>query len=200
MTRYLNTGQRSPVNLIHNGRDLSCSCPLDHLPCHRDVLLDVANPPANPFSDGGRAMALTLRRPWASLMLIPAELGGKTVENRSWATDYRGPVMLYAGTRVDAAGITAATAAGFDADWHGKQSGWLGAAALADVHSARGHCCAPWGHPEWTSSPCYHWVFTCATRLALPTWGRGFLGLRPVSWSVLVRRSALSLTRESRLP
>ena len=111
MTRYLNTGQRSPVNLIHNGRDLSCSCPLEHLPCHRDVLLDVANPPANPFSDGGRAMALTLRRPWASLMLIPAELGGKTVENRSWATDYRGPVMLYAGTRVDAAGITAATAA-----------------------------------------------------------------------------------------
>ena len=43
MTRYLNTGQRSPVNLIHNGHDLACECPEG--PCHRDVLIDIANPP-----------------------------------------------------------------------------------------------------------------------------------------------------------
>lgn len=172
------------------GRDLACSCPLDGPACHRDVLLDVANPPANPLG-GGRAMALTLRRPWASLMLVPEHLGGKTVENRWWGTDYRGVVLLYAGIRVDAAGVSAAQGAGFDADWHTKQSGWLGAAVLVDVHRARGRCCWPWGHLQLPDKPCYHWVFTGAARLALPTWGRGFLGLRAVSWSVLVRRSAL---------
>ena len=161
--------------------------------CHRDVLLDVANPPANAFRAGGRAMGLTLRRPWAQLMLVPQQLGGKTVETHSWTTDYRDPVLLYGGTRLDAADITAAAAAGFDADWHATQSGWLGVAGLVDVHPARGHCCAPWGRPQRADSPCYHWVFTGAARLALPTWGPGFLGLRPVSWSVLVRRSAPAL-------
>jgi hypothetical protein len=169
------------------GRDLACSCPLDGTACHRDVLLDVVNP----VNGGGRAMALTLRRPWASLMLVPEQLNGKTVENRSWATDYRGVVLLYAGIRVDTAGVSAAQGAGLDAGWHTKQSGWLGAAVLVDGHPARGRCCSPWGHPQCPDKPCYHWVFTGPARLALPTWGRGFLGLRAVSWSVLVRRSAL---------
>ena len=65
-------------------RDLACGCPLEL--CHRDVLLDVANPPANAFRAGGHAMGLTLRRPWASLMLVPEQLGGKPVETRSCAT------------------------------------------------------------------------------------------------------------------
>jgi hypothetical protein len=140
-------------------------------------------------------MGLTLRRPWASLLLVPRELGGKYVENRSWSTDYRGPLLVMAGTRVDNAGLSAASRAGFDADWHAKQAGWLGAAALVDVHPARDSCCAPWGHPARPDSPCYHWVFAGASRLALSTWGRGFLGLR----SVLVRRSALALTPGGRV-
>jgi hypothetical protein len=175
-----------------SGRDLACACPLG-VPCHRDVLLDIANPPVDSYAAGGRALGLTVRRPWGSMMLIPQERGGKTVENRSWATDYRGPVLLYAGIRVDEAGMAAAARAGFDAGWHAKQSGWLGAAVLVDVHLARRHCCEPWGHSGRADKPCFHWVFRGAARLALPTWGRGFAGLRPVSWSVLVRRRALGV-------
>jgi hypothetical protein len=174
------------------GRDLACSCPLG-APCHRDVLLDLANPPANSFAAGGRAVGLTMRRPWGSLMLVPEELGGKRVENRSWATDYRGPVLLHAGTRVDGTGLVAAQRAGFDANWHANQAGWLGATVLVDVHPARRRCCAPWGHSGRPDKPCYHWVFRGAARLASPTFGRGFPGLRPVSWSVLVRRRALGV-------
>jgi hypothetical protein len=179
------------------GRDLACPCPLDQH-CHRDVLLDLANPPHDPFAAGGRAMALTVGRPWASLLLVPAQLGGKTVENRAWSTDYRGPVAIYASTRIDAPGCAAAAAAaaGLDADWHAAQSGWLGAAALVDVHRARGRCCAPWGYPAHRDTPRYHWVFDSPQRLAVRTFGRGFRGLRPVSWSVLVRRSLLRPTRE----
>ncbi|MGV7254600.1 DUF4326 domain-containing protein [Mycobacterium kansasii] len=172
------------------GMNLACYCPLDQ-PCHRDVLLDIANPPANALGADGRAMGTTLRRPWASLLLVPHPLGGKNIENRSWGTDYRGPVAILAGTRIDDAGRAAAAAARLDPDWHTAQSGWLGVAVLIDVHLARGRCCAPWGYPARAHSPRYHWVFDAPARLALKTRGRGFPGLRPVSWSVLVRRSAL---------
>jgi hypothetical protein len=115
------------------------------------------------------------------------------------SVDNRGPIALNAGARVDEAGMAAAERAGFDVRWHADQGGWLGAAVLVDVHPARRRCCKPWGHSGRADKPCYHWVFRGAARLALPTWGRGFTGLRPVSWSVLVRRRALGLLpREQR--
>jgi hypothetical protein len=174
------------------GHDLACDCALDGSPCHRDVLLDVVTPPRNPLSGDGRTIGLTLRRPWASALLVAAEWGGKTVENRPWATDYRGPVLVYAGSRVDDAGLLEVRRAGLDADWHARQSGWLGAAVLVDVHPADPSCCRPWGHSPVAGASEYHWVFTGAARLASPVWGRGFLGLRPVSWSALLRRSTRS--------
>lgn len=39
--------------------------------------------------------ALTIRQPWASLIA----LGRKTVEVRSWRTDYRGPLAIHAAAR-----------------------------------------------------------------------------------------------------
>ena len=176
------------------GRDVSCTCDLGDPACHRDVLLDLANPPQSLYAAAGRAMGLTLRRPWASLLLVPETLSGKTIENRTWSTDYRGPVLIYAGTRVDDAGVAAAKRAGLDAEWHTRQQGWLGAAVLVDVHRSRG-CCRPWGQPKSRAEvPVYHWVFTRPQRLPDRTWGRGFVGLRPTSWSVLVRRSLLNPT------
>ena len=124
------------------GYDLACTCPLDSGPCHRDVLLDIANPPANPFSAGGRAMGLTVRRPWASMLLVPNQCGAMTIDARSWGSDYRGPVVLIAGSRVDEYGIAAAEARGLDADWHLSQTGWLGAVVLVDIHRVRRGCCA----------------------------------------------------------
>ena len=176
------------------GQDVSCTCDLGDPGCHRDVVLDLANPPQSPYAATGRAMGLTLRRPWASLLLVPETLSGKTIENRTWSTDYRGPVLIYGGTRIDDAGVAAATNAGMDAGWHTRQQGWLGAAVLVDVHRSRG-CCRPWGQPKVRAEvPVYHWVFTHPQRLADRTWGRGFVGLRPTSWSVLVRRSLLNPT------
>ena len=83
---------------------------------------------------------------------------------------------------------TAARTAGLDADWHTRQRGWLGAAVLVDVHRVRPHCCQ--AARRTADRPVYHWVFKSPGRLALPTYGRGFTGLRPVSWAALVRRSA----------
>lgn len=195
-------GQRDLLAEVRRlaGRDLSCTCSLDDPACHRNVLLDVANPPASGFAADGHAMALTVRRPWASLLLVPESSGGKTIENRTWTTDYRGPVLIYGGTRIDKIGIGAARRAELDADWHTQQQGWLGAAALVDVHAAHNRCCRPWGQPQVQRDVrVYHWVFAHPHRLAERTWGRGFVGLRPTSWSVLVRRSLLiSATAPSR--
>lgn len=40
--------------------------------------------------------ALTIRQPWATLIA----LGVKTIETRSWRTNYRGPLAIHAGLRV----------------------------------------------------------------------------------------------------
>src|SRR5262245_23921031 len=37
--------------------------------------------------------ALSIRQPWASLVVM----GHKDVENRSWQTNYRGPLLIHAG-------------------------------------------------------------------------------------------------------
>lgn len=40
--------------------------------------------------------ALTLHQPWATLVA----LGEKRVETRSWATNYRGPLLIHAGAKM----------------------------------------------------------------------------------------------------
>jgi hypothetical protein len=45
--------------------------------------------------------AITLKQPWADLIVY----GGKNVENRTWGTDYRGPLALVAGMGVDAEAV-----------------------------------------------------------------------------------------------
>ncbi|MBS9535930.1 hypothetical protein KIH27_20310 [Mycobacterium sp. M1] len=192
-------GRRDDLIAVHReagGRDVSCTCPLGDLGCHRGVLLDTANPPRRPRSDGGSAMAITVRRPWASMLLVPHELGGKSVENSTFSTDYRGPLMIYAGSEVDTHGLTLAQRHGLDAAWHEGRRGWLGAVVLTGVHRARRHCCTPWGQAQRPGGPpIYHWVLAHPHRLAAPTWAtgptreerRGFPGLRSMSWSVLMR-------------
>ncbi len=44
--------------------------------------------------------ALTIRQPWAQLIVI----GIKDVENRTWQTRHRGPLLIHAGLRADRAG------------------------------------------------------------------------------------------------
>jgi len=49
--------------------------------------------------DGGTMVnkAITIRQPWAHAVIY----GGKTIENRSWPTKYRGPVAIHAGLALE---------------------------------------------------------------------------------------------------
>lgn len=52
--------------------------------------------------------ALSLRQPWAELIL----LGRKTVETRTWNTSFRGPFLLHAARQVDVEAMDAFGMAG----------------------------------------------------------------------------------------
>lgn len=40
---------------------------------------------------------LSIKQPWASLVVM----GVKPIENRTWRTSYRGPLLIHAGSRAD---------------------------------------------------------------------------------------------------
>ena len=123
------------------GHDLACECPEG--PCHRDVLIDIANPPADPLDTGTGLMALTVNRPAASMLLVEGFLGGKTLVAKTFGTDYRGPVAIFASPRINEREMRKARMAGLAADWHAAQRGWLGTTVLVDVHQVHGQCCTP---------------------------------------------------------
>jgi hypothetical protein len=168
------------------GHDVACPCAAG-VPCHRDILIDVAEPLAGPAGTG-HGLAITLTRPWASLVLLPEALSPIVVHTRSWSTDYRGAMCVIGARRLDEHAVTAAAVAGFDACWHARQGAWLGVGVLVDVHRATNTCCRYRGGlqpPHRTGG--YHWVWAQGARLARPVRGHGFLGLRPVAWSVLIQ-------------
>ncbi len=48
--------------------------------------------------------AITIRQPWASMIVHC----GKDIENRTWRTSYRGPLLIHAGTAHDEVGYLSA--------------------------------------------------------------------------------------------
>lgn len=41
--------------------------------------------------------ALSIRQPWASLIIF----GGKDIENRTWRTKHRGPILIHASLKIE---------------------------------------------------------------------------------------------------
>ena len=53
----------------------------------------------------GEARVLTVRQPWARAIVQ----GGKDVENRSWPTTHRGPLLIHAGNAFERDGYATVT-------------------------------------------------------------------------------------------
>ena len=70
------------------------------------------------------SVALTIKQPWASLIIG----GGKDIENRSWPTTFRGPVLIHASKKRDDDELRAfkalKAARGFKPDWKGQPMLW----------------------------------------------------------------------------
>lgn len=77
--------------------------------------------------------ALSIRQPWAWLIIH----GGKDIENRTWTTSYRGPLLIHAAKGMTQAEYRDAVLFALDRgvcvpDWHElKRGGIIGAVDLA---------------------------------------------------------------------
>jgi hypothetical protein len=119
--------------------------------------------------------ALTVKRPWPGLMFH-----GKNVENRSWDTSYRGPLLIHAGQ-----GWDGAAEAWFDSVfapflpddfWQPDRhpTGIVAVAELTGICSdVTGDCdCGPWAM-RWLR----HWRLENVRALPEPIPAKGTLGL-----------------------
>ena len=112
--------------------------------------------------------ALTIKQPWAGAIFER----GKDVENRSWATSYRGPLIIHAGARYDNA---ATVRMGVSSVW--DTSAIIGIVELVDcVRTRRG---------KWADADAWHWVLKNPQVLTRSVPASGRLGLWTPSPSML---------------
>lgn len=125
---------------------------------------------------GSPVKALSITRPWTTLILHH----GKTIENRTWSTGYRGLLILHAAKSWDPAALAWAERIGVvDAvSWYPREhpTGIIGVAHLVDIcstsHTGPVACnCGPWAMPGQ-----YHWQLRTPVALGEPIPARGKLG------------------------
>ena len=107
-----------------------------------------------------KVKCLSIRQPWAQAIF---ELG-KNIENRTWATHYRGPLLIHASKRIDREAM---------ANW-GRPGALatgaiLGVVELTDIVE---HSRSMWAAPDF-----YHWLLADARLFELPILYSGRLGL-----------------------
>lgn len=100
--------------------------------------------------------ALSITRPWTELILRH----GKTVENRTWATLYRGPLLVHAAKSWQGNAVAYAGEIGVEISWDPADYP-LGIVGLVDLV---GICGTQIDHPKlvcdcgpWAAAGHYHW-------------------------------------------
>ena len=121
-----------------------------------------------------KVKCLSVRQPWAQAIFELA----KDVENRTWATHYRGPLLIHASKRIDREAM---------ANW-GRPGplatgAILGVVELTDIVE---HSRSMWANPNL-----YHWLLADARLFELPILYSGRLGL----FDVEIRDSMLEEPR-----
>ncbi|MFI6158160.1 ASCH domain-containing protein [Kitasatospora sp. NPDC051170] len=135
-----------------------------------EALRRIGQPPAPVAQPAADVPALTIRQPWLAAILA----GEKTVENRSWPTKHRGPVVLHAARALarDAQADPLVRAVLARPGAPALTTGALVATAnITDCHRDTG-CCRPWGLPGL-----WHWTLTDVQALPDPIPAAGRLGL-----------------------
>lgn len=101
---------------------------------------------------------LTVHQPWASLIVA----GVKKIENRSWPTNYRGPVNIHAGQTTD------------PSDWTATLDDIPTGAILGTVNIVD---CVRDSTDEFAEAGEWNWVLEDARALDVPVPAKGKLGL-----------------------
>lgn len=116
--------------------------------------------------------ALTVKQPWASLIMT----GIKDIENRSWITDYRGPIFIHAGQKWDSDPLPEGVEVPYPKLWTETalpKGVILGTVELVDIVTN--------SKSDWAIEGEHHWVLRNPDHLSAPIPWRGQMGLwRPV--------------------
>lgn len=128
---------------------------------------------------------LSVRQPWASLIVN----GTKTIENRSWRTHYRGPLLIHASRTVDR---DACRVHGLDPE--SLPTGVIiGMVTVADCTPPQEPCRSKWAEPDQ-----YHWLLTDPQRFRHPVPFTGRVGFFKVALNDLdkpLRRKGIARRR-----
>jgi hypothetical protein len=112
--------------------------------------------------NGDEVVALSVRQPWAHLIVT----GRKSVELRSWSTDYRGVLWIHASSKVD---IPAAAAHGLTQCFHG---GFVGRVILSAIMPMDQDRWVAWRDKHLDRGPYkagqYGWLLTSPIPLRTP--------------------------------
>lgn len=108
---------------------------------------------------------LSIRQPWAHAAVV----GAKDVENRTWATSYRGPLLVHAARAVDVRGLDVCRRMGVDLPDELPTGVIVGVVELLEVAE---HSTSPWWEPGKLA-----WVLANARALTSHVPHRGLLGL-----------------------
>lgn len=106
--------------------------------------------------------ALTVRQPWAAAIAHH----GKTVENRTWHTNWRGTLLIHA-AKTAHPGISLI-------EHSNVRSAIVAVATLTDCHPSDGRCTSWADYPE---PAVWHWVLADVRTLSEPVACKGALGL-----------------------
>jgi len=119
---------------------------------------------------------LSVKQPWASLIVA----GIKRVENRTWSTNHRGPLVIHASARPDPEAGPTLELAGIDPqDWQDAPRGVvLGVVELVDVidMASAGVKSRALAHDPLACGP-FCWILSNPRPLAKPIPARGRLVL-----------------------
>ena|ERR1700754_4010984 len=104
--------------------------------------------------------AITIHQPWAALIAD----GLKPIENRTWQTSYRGPLLIHAGKKFDPDGAAKA------ADYGLEEEDFVHGAVIAVCHLVN---ITRDSTSEWAIPGQYHWRLHGARPLTHPIPCRG---------------------------
>lgn len=95
--------------------------------------------------------ALSIRQPWAwAILHADGAHGPKDVENRTWRTTFRGPVLIHAGKRQDGEGWATLEGLALELPLYVETGGIIGVVDLIDCVQ---------DHPSpWAMAEHWHWV------------------------------------------
>lgn len=122
--------------------------------------------------------ALTIRQPWAAAIAY----ADKRVENRTWPTRYRGPVLIHTSKSVDRSALRHEPMAAVVRGLQLTAGAVIAVARVTGCHGDDGEC------TPWSATGHFHWTLAAEVApLTEPVAWSGHLGLWTPTTSLLAR-------------